>query len=106
MICREISSWVSQATADNSAATATKSASGKNSHFITGVAGSFSAAAIKTLILKEGSTELARFHVHNNFSMTFASPIKLQPGTVANLVLAASGTGGVDGTAVLIGYTS
>lgn len=107
MNVRELSSWVATANADNSAATATKAApSGGLSHFITGISAGFSAAAAgKQLSLKHGSTEIARFYVHNDLTLTFPSPIKLPPATAANLELAASGTGGVIGAATLMGYT-
>lgn len=107
MVQREISSWVSQATQDNAAATATKAApEGGISHYITSVSGGFSATKSGiTLILKEGTTELARWYVYDEKTITFASPIKLSPGTVANLELAASGTLSTIGTAVMTGYT-
>lgn len=107
-ICREVSSWIEKDTDDNSESTATRAApAGGMSHYITGVAGGYGAAAAgKTLILKEGTTEIARWYVHNSLAIEFVSPVKLSAGAAANLVLAASGTGGVSGTAVLKGYTA
>jgi len=102
------SSWVDVTTADNATATATKAApSGGISHYITSVSGGYSATKSgKTLILKEGSTEVARWLVYDSFALNLSKPIKLSPGTVANLVLEASGTGGNSGSAVMSGYTA
>jgi hypothetical protein len=106
-VYREVSSWDETANADNAVATATRAApAGGLSHFITSVAGGFSAAAAgKTLILKQGVTERARWYVHNSLVLSLPSPIKLDPGTVANLELQASGTLGVIGAATMTGYT-
>ncbi len=92
--------------ADNATATATIAApsAGSSANFITSVAGGFDAAvAGNTLILKEGSTELARWIVHNSFALSLPNPIPVYG--VANLELEASGTGGVSGTATITGYT-
>ncbi|MAA66532.1 MAG: hypothetical protein CL581_17380 [Alteromonadaceae bacterium] len=107
MICREISSFVATDADVNATSTATKAAPfGGLSTYVTSVSGGYSAAAAgKTLILKEGSTEVGRWYVHDSFSLSFSSPIKLSPGTVANLELEASGTGGVTGAVTLTGYT-
>jgi len=107
MISRQISSFVTKDADDNATSTATRAApDGGLSTYVTSVSGGYSAAAAgKTLILKEGSTEIARWYVHNSFSLSFPSPIKLQPGKVANLELEASGTGGVTGAVTLTGYT-
>lgn len=101
------SDWTSVVTADNAAATATKPVGGAGiSHYITSVSGGYSSTKSGfTLILKNGTVEMARWYVYDSKEITFDSPIKLPPNTVANLVLAASGTGGVSGTAVLTGYT-
>ena len=101
------SDWTSVVTADNAAATATKAAAGEGiSHYITSVSGGYSSTKSGlTLILKNGTVEMARWYVYDSKEITFDSPIKLPPDTVANLVLAASGTGGVSGTAVLTGYS-
>lgn len=108
MISREYHSWVETANADNATATATKSApSGGIAHYVTGVAGGYSAAtAGTTLLLKEGATEIARWYVHNSISEDFSSPIKLSPGTAVNLELGASGGAGTIGGVTLKGYTA
>jgi hypothetical protein len=75
------------------------------SHFITGVFASFNSTASGIqLTLKDGSTEVGRWYVYDNAGILFASPVKLSPGTAANLELAAGGAG-IIGAAVLTGYT-
>lgn len=106
MVNREYHSWVDTDTATNATATATKAAPAEGlSHFITSVSGSFDATASGiTLILKDGSTEVARWNVYDSFALALSSPIKLSPGTAANLELAAGGAG-IVGAATLTGYT-
>lgn len=105
-ITSELHSWMEDATATNSTATATKAAPSEGlSHFITGVYGSFSATASGiTLTLKDGSTQIGRWYVYDNAGIVFDSPIKISPATAANLELAAGGSG-VVGVAVMTGYT-
>lgn len=107
MNTREIHSWIADDTQDNSLATATKAApTGGLSHFVTSVAGSFSGSVTgKTLVLKDGTTEIARWHVYDAFALVLPSPVKLSPATAANLELQASGTGGTNGSVVMTGYT-
>lgn len=107
MIATPLSSWVESTTADNAVATATRAApSGGISHYITSVSGSFSATVSgATLTLKQGTTEVARWNVYDSFSLSFSSPIKLDPGDAANLELAASGTLGNIGAVNMTGYT-
>lgn len=104
--------WCLTATADNAAATVTKAGqAGQNafgegiSHYVTGIAGSFSAAAIKLLTLKDGATVIGNWYVHNAFALTFPKPIKITAGNAVELSLAASGTAGTIGAVVLMGYT-
>lgn len=92
---------------DNAAATATIAAPGAGqSIYVTGISGGFSAAAVKTLQLKDGTTVKATFTVNTSFSEDFASPIKISAATAASAVLAASGTVGVTGVANLKGYVA
>lgn len=101
-------SWVEGATADNAAATASRAApAGGVRHFITSVSASFSASQStkKLLELRYGSTVVASWYVADEVVLSFSSPIELPPGQVANLVLAASGTGGQVGAVVLTGHT-
>ena len=107
MNVRQPHSWVDTDNADNSAATATKAAAGGAlSHYITSVSGGYDATVSGAdLILKHGTTEVARWQVYDSFSLSFSSPIQLPPNTVANLVLDASGTGGTVGSVTMTGYT-
>lgn len=108
MITREYHSWVETDNANNSTATAVRSApSGGFAHYITGIAGSYSASVEgKTLILKQGAAEKARWYVHDSFSTEFSSPIKFNSGAAARLELAASGRAGAIGAVNMKGYTA
>src|SRR5262245_22501743 len=105
------SDWCVTTNADNATATATRAApTGGICNYVTMIAGSFSAApgTPKTLILKNGTTEIGRWYISTGGvgqSVVFNSPIRLSPGTAANLDLAASGTGGTIGAATMSGYT-
>lgn len=100
-------SWVSEDSQDNAAATATKAAPGSGiAHYITSISAGFSGSVSgATLHLKEGSTVLGRWRVYDSLTLSFSSPIKLTPGTVANLELAASGTPGTVGDVTMSGFT-
>lgn len=100
------SHWTVTATADNGAATATKAAESGKAHYITGVSGGFSAAiAGKLMTLKNGTTVVGNFHVHNQRDISFPFPIRLDTGAAAELSLAASGAGGSIGAVTLTGFT-
>lgn len=99
------STWSVTATADNAAATATKAAEAGKSHYITAISGSFSAAAIKLMTIKDGAAIIDNFYVHNALGLVFPNPIKITAGNLAELSLAASGTAGVIGAVNLHGYT-
>jgi hypothetical protein len=102
-----LTSWAEGANADNLAATATKAAGGTATrHYVTGVSGSFSAAAAgKELLLKDGATVIGRWYVHNQLHITFPVPIEISDNAAAEAVLAASGTLGVLGAVTLTGFT-
>ena len=108
MITREYASWIHTNTADNATATATKAApAGGLRHFVTSIAGGFDATVSgNTLILKDGTTEVGRWIVYDSFALSFLSPIALSAATAANLELEASGTGSLNGTATMTGYTA
>lgn len=100
------SGWSITATADNLAATVTRAAEAGKSHYITGLAGSFSAAvAGRLLTLADGGTTIGNFYVHNQLALSFEKPIKLTANSAAALSLAASGTVGQIGAVTLMGYT-
>lgn len=104
---REVASWAETDNQTNATATATRSApDGGLKHFITSISGSFGGnVTAKTLILKYGSTEVARWYVNISFGMCFSSPIELPAGTAANLELEASGAAMTDGAVNMTGYT-
>lgn len=100
--------WTMTTTADNAAATVTKAAETDTlkAHYVTGVHGSFSAAiAGKLMTLKDGSTVIGNFHVHNQRDVLFARPVRITPGAAVELSLAASGAGGTIGAVTLTGFT-
>lgn len=99
--------WSITVTADNAAATVQRAAVNGLTHYITSISGSFSAAqtAAKLMTLKDGTTVIGNFHVFNNRDLTFDDPIKLTQGNLAELSLAASGTGTQIGAVTLSGFT-
>ncbi|MHA1754690.1 MAG: hypothetical protein ACTSYR_04150 [Candidatus Odinarchaeia archaeon] len=100
-----VSTWSVTATADNDVATATKTAEEGKSHYITSISGSFSAAAIQLMELKDDTDTIGNYHVHNQRDIVFAKPVKITAGNAVSLTLAASGSGGVIGAVTLVGFT-
>lgn len=107
MNVREYYSWVEDDSKDNATATASRSAPKEGlSHFITSISGGYSASVSgNTLLLKQGVTVIGRWRVYDSLTLSFSSPIKLEPGTVANLELEASGGAGTLGDVTMTGYT-
>ncbi len=103
----EISAWcVTVAPVDNAAATVSKAGVAGKTHFVTGISASFSAAvAGKLLTLKDDTTVIGNYHVHNQRDVPVPKPIKITQGKAAELSLAASGSGGTLGTVTLTGFT-
>ena len=101
----EVSKWSVTVTADNAAATATKAAEARKAHYITGIHASFSAALIKLLTLKDGTTVIGNFYVHNQRDILFAKPVRITEGALAEASLAASGAGGTIGAVTMTGFT-
>jgi hypothetical protein len=97
------SEWTAKDSQDNALATAAKAAVAGKRHCINTVIASFSAAAIKLLQVKEGTTVILEQYVHN------AEVIQLDylgaTGNALSAELAASGTGGVLGKVAIVGYT-
>lgn len=94
------------ATADNAAATVTLAdvAGGGQSHYITGIYASFSAAAAgKLLTLKDGATTIGNFHVTNQREIVFTKPVEIRGA--AEISLAASGGAGTIGAVTVAYYT-
>jgi len=104
-VSKEPSDWTETATADNAAATATKTAEAGLSHYITSISGSFSAAAIKLMEMKDGATVKGNYHVHNQRDVVFSNPFKITENTDAVLTLAASGGAGTIGAVTMTGFT-
>jgi hypothetical protein len=102
-----LTSWAEEANADNLAATATKAAAGTGTrHYVTGISGSFSAAAAgKELQLKDGATVIGRWYVHDQLHVAFPVPIEISENAAAEAVLAASGSLAVLGAVTLTGFT-
>lgn len=106
-VTERCSDWIAVDSDDNSASNATQAApdSGQ-SHYVTGISGGYSGAVAGALLqLKDDTTVIATFPVHNSFSETFPSPIQISAGKPTTATLAASGSGGVVGYVNLIGYT-
>lgn len=99
--------WIETANASNATATASRAADANSTsrHYVTGVSGSFSAAAAGILlVLKEGSTEIGRWYVHNALHVVFDTPVAIAPNTACSAELSAGGSG-VTGAVDLTGYT-
>jgi len=105
MSLRAVSEWAVTASQDNAEATASKAGVTGQTHYITHVAASFSAAATKLLQVKDGSTVLWEGYVVNAQVIPFDRPLKVTRGAAASAVLAASGTGGVLGKVNIAGFT-
>lgn len=105
-VVREVASWVETATATAGTVTATRAAApGGLGHFITSVSGTYGAVEDgKTLILRQGATEIARWYPRLPLVHTFPSPIRIEPGNDAVLELEAAAVG-QDGAVVMTGYT-
>lgn len=101
-----VSTWVVTASADNAAAVATQAAVAGQSHYITSIAGSFSAAnAGKLMTVEDGAGVVGNYHIHNQRELAFGKPLRLTAGNAATLRLAASGTVGQFGAVTMTGYT-
>lgn len=89
---------------DNTETTSTLAApTGGMSNFVTSISGGFDATVSgKTLTLRDGSTDLLTWVVYDTFALVFPNPIRVNGA--ANLVLAASGTGGTTGYTSIAGY--
>lgn len=97
--------WNLTSTSDNATLTLTRPADEAKKHCITQLEASFSAAAIKLLTIKEGTTVRRSIYVHNAIAVRFDPPLEFAQGSAISLELAASGSGGVIGAANLTGFT-
>ena len=92
-------------TADNAAATVTKTGTANKSWYITGLHFSFSVANTgKLATLADGGTTIGNFHVMSTRDITFKTPIKITAGANAVVSLAASGTGTQIGAVTVDAY--
>lgn len=99
--------WIVTANATNATATASRAADANTTsrHYVASVSGSFSAAASGILmVLKQGSTEIGRWYVHNALHVVFESPVAIAPNTACSVELSAGGAA-VVGAVDLCGYT-
>jgi len=106
MVTREKPSWIETASATNATATAARPAPAAGlQHFITSISGSFSGAvAGAQMRLLADAVELGRWYVHDQFEISFPSPVAIGPASVANLDIAGGGAG-VIGSVNMTGYT-
>jgi len=103
---KDISEWSITITADNAAATVQRAAEIGRVHCVVSISGSFSAAvAGKLMTLKDGTTVIGNYHVHNQRDIVFDKPVRLSPNSLAELSLAASATGGTLGAVTMTGFT-
>jgi len=104
---KDISEWSITTTADNAAATVQRVAEAGRVHCIVSISGSFNnpAANGKLMTLKDGTTVIGNYHVHNQRDIIFDKPVRLSPNSLAELSLAASGTGGQIGAVTMTGFT-
>jgi len=102
---RVVSEWSVTGTADNAILTVTKALVAGERHFITSISASFSVANIKLLELKDDTSVIGNYHVHNQRDIVFEKPVEITVAKAANLVLAASGTATEIGAATMTGFT-
>ena len=102
---KDVAEWSITTTADNAAATVTRAAEVGRVHCIVSISGSFSVANIKLMTLKDGTTVIGNFHVHNQRDIVFDKPVRLSPNSLAELSLAASGTATQIGAVAMAGFT-
>lgn len=101
-----VAAWVVTTLADNVLADATRTAVAGQSHYVTSIAGSYSAAnAGKLMTVGDGGAVVANYHVHNQREIVFAKPLRITAGNSVSLWLAASGTAGQIGAVTMTGYT-
>lgn len=101
----DIRGWSEIDNQTNALATATRVAETGKRHQVTGVSGSFSAAAAGILlVVKDGTTEIYREYIHNAGGMSFPAPLDITEGAACSAELSAGGAA-VIGSVNLNGYT-
>lgn len=96
--------WHATDRKDNALATASKAAESNVKQVITAIYAGFSAAATKTLVIKEGATIKITLDVVNSLSLE-GLELEFTDGAAVSAELTASGTIGVYGSVILNGYT-
>lgn len=102
---KDVAEWSITTTADNAAATVQRAAEAGRVHCVVSISGSFSVANIKLMTLKDGTTTIGNYHVHNQRDIVFDKPVRLSPNSLAELSLAASGTATQIGAVTMTGFT-
>lgn len=99
--------WVAAAEATGQEAVAAKGADVYGRDFyITQILASYSGAAVGLLMVKNDTTTVAEFYVHNAAAIAFPMPLRVHVAQGKQLsVTLASGGAGVTGKVVVVGYT-
>jgi hypothetical protein len=99
---------VAQDSADNDVATATQAAVPNQEHYITGIYAEYDAAVelFKSITVTYGGGTLVFNHDFTNGAFAFAFPsiLKGGSGTAVSVALAASGSGGTTGKAMIFTF--
>ena len=101
--------WTETATADNSAATATKTGVSGVAQYITHISASFEVATTsvgKRLDLKDGGSIIMSWWVKDDVGYDFDPPLEITVAADAVLTMAASGNAGDLGAVNMAGFTS
>lgn len=90
---------------DNAESVASKAGITGQRHVVTHVSASFSAAVIKLLEIKDGTTVILARYVHSAADLSFPQGLRGSSGNLVSATLAASGAGGTIGKVSIHGYT-
>lgn len=102
---RTVTEWIESGSATNGNATATRSASSGDHHYVTLITASFTGSGnAADLAIKDGSTTISTITVHDDIRLELPYPIKVSAGNKAEITLGAGGTD-VDGNVTLGGFT-
>lgn len=101
-------SWsVTSGLLDNALATATRAAEPGRRHVMTKIEASYSSSSTSgLLVVRRGSTVIARKHIHGAGAMDLGDPgFVASTNEAVSAELSASGTAGVTGTVTVLGFT-
>jgi hypothetical protein len=94
-------------TQDDALATATFGADANLAYYVTGVSASFDNTVNgATLLVLDGVAEIYKAFVWTTGFVQFGRPLEITKGAAASATLSASGTGGVNGTVCLHGFST